>query len=387
MKKIILFILLAQTALAQSLSDKARISIITMGPSNEELYAAFGHSAIRVEDPLLGIDEAYNYGVFDFDQPNFYLNFAKGYLYYRLGVYDYKRFEYVYIYRNRSVHEQELNLTLSQKQRLYDFLLWNAQPENANYRYDYFYDNCATKIRDVMKTVFGDSIRFDDAAIKTNYSFRQLTDLYLNEHPWGDLGIDICLGLPMDKKASPQEYMFLPDYVESSFARASLNSSTGQIPLVQKVKVIYEATPEGSRPNLTRPVIVFSVLLVACALLTYRDFKRRKATQLFDIVFFSILGAIGLLLLLLWIATDHQAAARNMNIWWALPTHLVAVIAFIRQPAWLSKYFLAVACASVLLLVSWAWLPQMLHMALIPIVVIVAMRSALQYYVRQQKAN
>ncbi|MCU0398242.1 MAG: DUF4105 domain-containing protein, partial [Cyclobacteriaceae bacterium] len=202
------------------LSDQAEISVITCGPGQAELYSAFGHSAFRVFDPANQIDHAFNYGVFDFNQPNFYLNFARGHNNYRLAVQDYKRFEYTYVYYNRYVHEQVLNLNTFQKQKLFDYLIWNAQPENQYYRYDYFYDNCATKLPEIVSKVFGDSVQFDGSYISTSYSIRQLTDLYLNYQPWGDLGIDICLGLPMDKKASPYEYMFLPDYVESGFDHA-----------------------------------------------------------------------------------------------------------------------------------------------------------------------
>ncbi|MBT1704278.1 lipoprotein N-acyltransferase Lnb domain-containing protein [Chryseosolibacter indicus] len=367
-----------------TLSEDAQISVITCGPWQGELYSAFGHSAFRVHDPVNGIDEAYNYGVFDFDQPNFYLNFARGYLYYKLGVYDYKRFEYYYIYHNRYVHEQVLNLSGNQKQRLYDYLSWNALPENENYRYDYFYNNCATKMRDVVKEVFKDSIHFDGSYIKTDYTIRELTDLYLTNQPWGDLGIDICLGLPMDKKAAPQEYMFLPDYVESAFAHATIKDGNQTKPLVAKLNSVYESTPETFSKGLFQPLYVFGVLSVIAVFISYRDFKKQRITHVFDITLFTVLGMIGLLLLFLWIATDHQAAARNMNLLWALPTHLVAVIAFIKQPRWLSTYFLFAAIISVILILCWAILPQKLHYALIPVVLTIALRATVQFWVRKK---
>lgn len=367
-----------------TLSEKAQISVITCGPWQGELYSAFGHSAFRVHDPVHGIDEAYNYGVFDFDQPNFYLNFARGYLYYKLGVYDYKRFEYYYIYHNRYVHEQVLNLSVNQKQRLYDYLTWNALPENENYRYDYFYNNCATKMRDVVKEVFKDSILFDGSYIKTDYTIRELTDLYLTYQPWGDLGIDICLGLPMDKKAAAEEYMFLPDYVESSFAHATIKDGCETKPLVAKLNSVYESTPETFSKGLFQPLNVFSVLFLIAMIISYRDLKRQRVTQIFDITLFTVLGMIGLLLLFLWTATDHKAAAGNMNLLWALPTHLVAVIAFIRQPKWLSTYFLLVAIISVTLILCWAILPQKLHYALIPVVLTIAMRATIQFWIRKK---
>jgi len=359
----------------QVLSDEAEISVITCGPFQGEVYSAFGHSAFRVYDSTQGIDEAYNYGVFDFDQPNFYLNFARGRNNYMLGVYPYDRFRDYYIYYNRYVHEQKLDLTTRQKQRLYEYLLWNAQPENRSYRYDYFYDNCATKIRDVIVTVFGDSIFFDGSYITTHYTIRDLTDIYLKHQPWGDLGIDICLGLPMDKKASPYEYMFLPDYVESGFNHASLNGH----PIVKENISIYESRSEEYPKSIIHPLIAFSALAVISLLITYLDFKRKKLSNWFDALLFGSTGLIGILLLLLWIATDHKAAATNFNLLWALPTHLAAVIAFIKSPKWLRTYFLLTALISGATLLLWFVLPQALNYMLIPLVLALLIRSVTQY--------
>ena len=156
-----IFLLIAPVCFGQiQLSDKAKISVLTLGPWQGQVYTAFGHSAFRVYDPVNNIDDAYNYGVFDYNRPNFYLNFARGHNIYKLGVMDYKNFEYSYIYYNRYIHEQVLNLSQDQKQRLFDFLQWNALPENQEYLYDYFYDNCATKIPEVILEVFGDSVVF-----------------------------------------------------------------------------------------------------------------------------------------------------------------------------------------------------------------------------------
>ncbi len=211
----VLFLLASLPGYSQGpvLSPSAEISIITCGPWQGEVYAAFGHSAIRVHDPSLGLDDAYNYGVFDFNQPNFYLNFTRGFLYYKLGVYSYPDFRDYYKYYNRYINEQVLDLSQDQKQAIYNYLEWNAKPENETYRYDYFYNNCATRVRDVFADVLKDSIQFDGSFITTHYTIRELTDLYLKYQPWGDLGIDIGLGLPMDKIAAPYEYMFLPDYI------------------------------------------------------------------------------------------------------------------------------------------------------------------------------
>jgi hypothetical protein len=385
MKNIVAALLLLSTSVCHAqvqLSENATIAVVTCGPGQNELYSAFGHSAFRVTDPKLGFDVIYNYGVFDFQQKHFYLNFARGYLYYKLGMHYYRDFEYFYLTENRFMHEQILNLNAFQKQKLFDYLSWNSKPENQFYRYDYFYDNCATKIRDVVKTVFADSVNFDLSYIKTDYTIRELTDLYLGYQPWGDLGIDFCLGLPMDKKASPWEYMFLPDYIESGFNHASLKTVNGTKPLVLETINAYETKPEMFSNGLWHPLYVFSFFLMITIIVSYRDLKRKKLTNVFDIILFSLLGALGLLLLLLWTATDHNAAAKNFNLTWALPTHLIAIFSFIRQPRWLKNYFLITLIITLLLLLSWPLLPQKIHYSLLPLVLAIAVRSFIQYRIR-----
>src|SRR5260221_14161983 len=157
-----------------ALCQQSQISLIPFGPDQGEFYEAFGHSSIRILDPTRGIDYAYNYGVFSFNQPNFYLNFTRGHLYYQLGVYPYPDFRDAYISVNRFVHEQVLQLTPGQKQKIFDYLEWNALPENKVYNYDYFYNNCSSKIRDVFADVLKDEILFDGSFIKTDYTIRQL---------------------------------------------------------------------------------------------------------------------------------------------------------------------------------------------------------------------
>jgi hypothetical protein len=370
----------------QVLSENAEISVITCGPSQEELYTAFGHSAIRVFDPRYNYDAAYNYGVFDFNQPNFYLNFARGFLYYKLGVYAYQDFQAHYIYKNRYVHEQVLNLTQEQKQKLFDYLQINAKPENQQYRYDYFYNNCATKIRDVIVDALGaETIHFDGSYIKTDYSIRELTDLYLAEQPWGDLGIDIGLGLAIDKKASPEEYMFLPDYVESGFDHALIKFNDETLPVVKKKNIIYEVQEADPEKGLPHPLFFFIPLACIAAALTFFDLKRKRISQWFDTLLFGVSGTIGVLLFLLWFFTDHNASARNLNLLWAFPLHLCAVIGFIKNYQWLRNYFLFALILSVGLLIFWKFLPQQLHYALIPVVISQALRSFIHFKIRSSR--
>jgi len=381
MKKL-LFILLSLTLhgsliQAQQLSEKAEIIVLTMGPDTDEVYTAFGHSAFRVIDRSQNIDRVYNYGVFDFDQPNFYLNFAKGYLKYKLDTTDYARFRYVYMYYNRFIHEQVLNLSQSQKQKVFDYLQWNMLPENQHYYYDYFYDNCATRIRDVLVTTLGDQLHFDGSYITTDRSIRELTDLYLAANPWGDLGIDLGLGLPMDKTATPYMYMFLPDYIESAFANAHLKNDSTTLPLVKTGRSTFDAVPMASKTSFFTPNVVFYTLLVIITLLSIYDYKRGKLSKWLDISLFGIIGTLGLFLFLLWTITDHHAAARNMNLLWALPTHLIVALLLLKKqpPSWLKYYFIITIVVSLVLLLSWNWIPQLLLASLIPLVIALVVRS------------
>jgi hypothetical protein len=374
MKKVVLAIVMAlglqATAQTLTLSPSAEISIITCGPWQGELYSAFGHSAIRVYDPANKLDDAYNYGVFDFNQPNFYLNYTRGLLLFSLGVYSYPDFVNAYAYYNRYVIEQVLNLSQDQKQRVYEYLEWNARPENSTYRYDYFYNNCSSVIRDVFVKNLNDSIQFDATFIKTDYTIRQLTDLYLKQQPWGDLGIDICLGLPMDKKATPYEYMFLPDYLEYFFDHATITRNGEAIPIVKLKIPVYRPHPQAEPKSWIHPWVVFGAFLAFTIGLCIYDLRRKKLSKFFDLVVFGVVGLVGMLLFILWTATDHAAAAKNFNLLWALPTHVFVFLIY-RQKSqtFLKRYFLAAAVISLLLLAFWVILPQQLHIFLIPFVI------------------
>lgn len=367
----------------QQLTDSSRFSIITCGPDPGPVYLAFGHSAIRMVDRTLGIDYIFNYGVFDFNETNFYLNFARGSNHYLLGAYDYPHFEQTYIDDNRFLHEQVLNLTLHQRRKLYEFLVWNSMPANRAYWYDPYYDNCATRVRDAFVKVFGDSVKFDGSYIKSRYTIRQLTNIYKKNYPWGDLGIDIGQGMPIDRIATPYQYMFLPAYIESGFDHATIMNDSATVPLVASKNVIYESKPFETS-HLPHPIYVFSIIALISLILSGRDFRRQELSTWFDTLLFGLAGLIGIVLFLLWFATDHKASANNLNVLWAIPTHLIAVIAFVAQPRWLKGYFLFTAISQLALLGAWFFLPQQLNPALIPVAAALMIRAYIQYVLRKR---
>ena len=224
-----------------------------------------------------------------------------------------------------------------------------------------------------MAEVFKDQIQFDGSFIKTDYTIRNLTDIYLLQQPWGDLGIDICLGLPMDKKATPYEYMFLPDYVESSLDHARLNG----VPIVEKKIAVYESAPEKIPFHWYHPWIVFGLIFLFIGFLSYRDWRGKKITKWIDVLLFGATGLLGWMLLLLWIATDHNAAANNFNLLWAFPLHLVAAIGLLKKNPgeWISAYFKFTVVLTSLLIGFWVLLPQQLNSFLLPIAFIILIRA------------
>ena len=215
------------------LSDQSEISIITAGPG-DVLYEAFGHSAIRVKDATLNLDIIFNYGLFDFNQPNFYVNFVKGRLLYRLGKQSFRRFITSYDYQQRWVKDQVLNLSLVDRIKIFEYLNENSLPENAEYLYDPYFNNCATKLRDITKEILGNNIEFPSSFSSENFTLRQLMNQELPWNTWGNFGINLALGNTLDKEIITENYMYLPDYVHNAFQNASITENKTTTPLVLK---------------------------------------------------------------------------------------------------------------------------------------------------------
>ena len=374
---IALLALLPVLALAQpdtrKLSEKSHVSLITCGPG-EVLYEAFGHTAILVYDPELQLEKVYNYGTFDFGQPNFYLNFTRGNLLYMLATTRFGRFMNSYVNYNRSVTEQVLNLSLTQRQAIFDKLEWNAQKENRDYLYDYFFDNCSTRPRDVIEGALGGIIVYDSSHVKEpKLTIRELVDSKIKRDiPWGDLGIDICLGARLDQTATAREYMYLPEHLEKAFDNATITTDSGAVPLVVEKNLLFEAQPVTVEKSWFAPQPVFVGLLLFLAVIV--TFLRMWGYNVrwVEGTIFLLTGLLGWLLLLLWFGTDHKAAAQNWNLLWAFPGHLFFAIALFRKqrPDWTRWYALGVIALSLATLLGWNFLPQMLHYSLKFIVVL-----------------
>ncbi len=358
------------------LSETSEISIITIGPG-AELYDKFGHSAFRIQDSLNGVDVVFNYGVYDFDTPNFYTKFAQGKLLYQLGVSYYQPFFQSYVAQNRWVKEQTLNLNFNEKQAVSDFLWNNALPENKKYKYDFFFDNCATKIRDVVQIVLGDKLEYNEDYIKEELTFRQLIQQNLQANSWGSMGIDIALGAVIDRKAKPIEYQFLPEYVYEGAANAVIHRNGSSESLVKQTNVLFENTPTPTKNNLLlSPLFVLGILGLLIVFVTYRDYKKNTRSHYLDLFIFFFTGLIGVFLLLLWFATDHTATAYNYNLLWAFPISILLIFAIFKKQVSkkLKRYTVMLLLLLVLLTIHWITGVQVFAIGLLPLLVALAVR-------------
>lgn len=358
------------------LSDQSKVSIVIEGPYQKEVYSAFGHIGFRIQDKERKLDKFFNYGVYDFDQENFFLNFAQGLLKYKVVAYDFKYLERGAKRENRYLKEQVLNLTLEERQAFFSFLTRNIRPENAEYLYDYVYDNCATRIRDVTNELFPGQITYDLSYKQDGKTIRDLMDDYLQYQAWGDFGIDLGLGMQIDREATAEVYMFLPEYVMKAFENATIRRDGVEFPLVDKTEDLFVPEAEEFGNGRFTPFNVFLILFFVVGLITNRNYKSGKRTKWIDTLLFSVVGFGGLWVVYLWFGTEHLSKW-NLNILWAIPLHLpmVILLAFDRFKKAARAYFKLIAIWYCLLFLVWAILPQPLGMPLVPLVLAMTLRA------------
>lgn len=355
------------------------ISLLTASPGTE-LYSIFGHTAIRVQDPLNETDIVYNYGVFDFNTPNFGLKFLRGNLDYMLAANRYSDFFQSYLWEERSLFEQTLNLTSDQKEKIVRLLEENYLPENRYYRYSFLSDNCATRVRDIITKGISDTSVFERS--KMTYpplSYRQMLREFLKDFPWVDLGINLAMGLPSDKLTTTSEKMFLPEYMKEVTSESITRDGK---PLVAESRTLLSDVKEPFQTvNFLTPISLFFALLT----LSLIGYSSQKYSRIFCSAFYFSLGLLGIVLTITTFATSHPALRWNLNLLWALPLNIVFFRAAGKNSV--SKlvryYFIIIAIIAALLIVSWGNFPQQFHPAIIPIlltIITTATQISIQRY-------
>jgi hypothetical protein len=326
-----------------------------------------------VVDSVKGTDLVFNYGTFDFYDPDFYKKFVQGKLQYFVSIDELPAFMAEYEYYKRGVSEQVLNLNCNEKEKFVAALLENAKEENKYYKYDFNYDNCTTRLRDMFEKAIDGQLQSKIILPKPGTTFRHLIHTYLDKgkQPWSKLGIDILLGSPLDKKVTNREAMFLPDYMQYAFASATRN---GQSVVTENLELNkFEAVKSKSGIS---PFAVFGILFFTITLLSFYKNKITKCILLiFDFLLFALLGILGILLLYMWFGTDHAMCKNNFNLLWALPIHLPLSFLIFTKKKWVRNYFRILFFYSIALLLFWLALPQQFNFALLPVIGIILIRS------------
>ncbi|MBP5136672.1 MAG: DUF4105 domain-containing protein [Paludibacteraceae bacterium] len=339
------------------------VSLLTCSPG-DELYSAFGHTAIKVNDMV------FNYGMFNFNTEGFYLKFVSGQTDYELGVELMDGFERQYERRGRGVIEQKLNLTNEEKAALFGALIENTRPENKAYRYNFVFDNCATRPRVKIEECLKGNIQYD--VREENDSYRKLIEQYVGEDSWIKFGIDILIGAEADKTASFFDRLFLPDELMNAFAKAKRENGER---LVKETNEVVEQEEnadeqEGGVTPLAATVILMTIVSIASLL-----FPRKL--KVLDFVLFLITGLLGVVVAYLCFFSLHPLVGENYNLLWLNPLHLlIPLTVFIKKARkFLLVVYMLTALSAIVAITGYIYLPQEFNIAFLPIMVMIVVRA------------
>lgn len=305
----------ASASIANAPGANLDISLVTYGPG-ETYWERFGHIAIEVRDSVSGQSINFNYGEFDFNQKDFFLNFARGRMHYRMGADPSDLDESFYVESGRSITRQRLALDAAQAGALRDFLLWNLRPENVNYDYDYYVDNCSTRVRDALDHALGGMLKAQLEARAGSMTYRQQTVRLMSAQPWLMLVLDLGLGPYADHPLNAWQESFLPSVLQTQLQHMHIDDGHGgQKPLVRHEQLVSPNRldmPPASAPDLRPPLALAGLGFAMVLLLTRRWWPTSYAVL--GSAYLLVAGSVGLLLLVLWAFTAHRSAWANANL-------------------------------------------------------------------------
>jgi len=377
------------------------ISLLTCG-SGDELQNTFGHSGIRITHLQSKYDVVYGYGTYDFSQPNFYANFCRGKLMYYVNVLHFDRFMNEYNHFKRSVTEQVLNLDSIQTFQMIEFLENNAKEENRFYKYDFFWDNCATRIRDIIEVEYDEewpSIEKDNATLGDilipvgspkgieSKTYRDLLDEKLVPLVWSDFGIDLVIGAVADDVADYRNQMYLPDYLMQMFARAKVDGK----PLVKETKkllIFDEVQKERWKVPFVTPLKVMLAFLFLVLVWTLLNNPTSiKFLNVTGLIWYFLMSLICLVIIFLWFFTDHLATKENWNLIWISPFFISGLLRYrsLTKVKRLQYIPIAIIILNVSALMLWNFIPQRFHIAFLPMMAISILLAANQLRVNISK--
>lgn len=383
-----LFLLLLPSGQATANSnDSIRLSLLTCAPG-EEIYSLFGHTAIRYEDPSKGIDVVFHYGLFSFDTPYFPLRFSLGQADYKMGATDYSHFAAEYDYFGRSVWQQTLNLTSEEKSELIRLLQENYRPENRTYRYNFFYDNCATRPRDKIEESIIGKVVYPTEPQDGSLSYRDIVHQCCVGHPWSRFGIDLCIGSEADQPITLRQMMFAPFYLMDAFAGAQITNDSIQRPLVIDSKQVVFATPEADGSIwLPTPLQCFLLLFILTAAATIYGIRRRTGLWGLDLFLFGTAGIAGCILAFLAIFSEHPTVSSNFLLLVFHPGQLLFLPYIIHCDRKGKKcWYLALNLVVLTLFIAlFPVIPQRFDFAVVPLALCLLIRSASNLIVTSKK--
>ncbi len=382
---LLLITLFSNPIKAFELSDSCAISLITCSPGNE-LYSAFGHSGIRIVDYKQDFDYIFNYGTFDFNQPNFYTNFMKGKMWYAIGVDDFYSFYKSYEFEQRDIFEQKLALSTEEIKKTFAFLDENLKPENKFYRYDFLNDNCSTRLLDVFNKNCNKPISLNYSQFGKPTTYRNLINEYSQHLLWEQLGMNLLIGAPVDKTIPYSGNLFLPDYLMKGMNGATFQQSNTKIAAAPTL--LLKAYQTIKQTFFSQPNLVLGLFVLLFVLLIFVEIKRRKTFKLADILVFSLFGLIGCLFASMWLFTEHYTTYWNYNLLWANPvTLLVVFLLFFKNK---KPFTIGLTIVGLLLAIFWIgnyFIPQQFIFPIYLLALLVSLRVLVNFIVLKNNNN
>jgi hypothetical protein len=363
------------------LSENAVISMLTTTPCDNEVYTLYGHTSIRVRDsiaPDKKMDIVFNYGMFDASQPFFVYHFAKGDLDYVLGYYNYDTFVTDRQLQNSSVYEQILNLTPQEMQGLWSALNVNARPENRTYRYNYFFDNCATRPANLIEQAVKGTVVYEEKS--ENKTFRDIINYCTRDNAWLTFGCDLVLGIQTDRVVTFRESFFIPEFLHDAFSSAHIVNPDGtKRPLVSAEYVLIEKIydEDTSKTLIMTPLVCSLLLFTAVLFATWLEWRKKKYFRWLDCLLFFVAGIAGCIIFFLCFLSEQPCVYPNISIVWLHPLHWAGVVLFAVKKLDKAAYiyhFINFA-ALLLMLAAWIFIRQHLNIAFIPLIAILLLRS------------
>ena len=310
MRKLLVLFLLFVGILSTNASsmDRVRISLLTCAPGSE-IYALFGHSAIRYENPDQQEDWVFNYGMFSFKDPNFVMRFVKGETDYQLGVIPFAYFEAEYAMRGSSVYQQVLNLTNDEKELLVNLLKENYLPANRVYRYNYFYDNCTTRARDKIEESIQGKVIYPKN--EKEVSFRDILHEFMVDSHWSEFGIDLCLGSEADQPIDERKQMFAPFYMLGAARGAMIHRGDTVVPLVLEEVKIVDAVLEDEPAFPLSPIFCSLLLLLVTMVVVAWSIRKGRSCLAWNVLLFFLQGIGGCIIAFLFFFSLHPTVGSN----------------------------------------------------------------------------